>query len=44
MALVIKCPHCDAKLKAPDDALGKKGKCPECQGTVRVPKKPVTEA
>ena len=37
MALVIVCPHCHAKLKASDDALGKQGKCPECKGTVRVP-------
>jgi hypothetical protein len=44
MALVIKCPHCHAKLKAPDDALGKQGKCPECQGTVRVPSKLTPEA
>src|SRR4051812_48274110 len=27
----IQCPHCGAKLNVPEEALGKKGRCPKCQ-------------
>lgn len=29
-----RCPHCNEKVKAPDDLAGKKGRCPECKGVV----------
>src|ERR1700689_168218 len=39
MSIVIACPSCEAKMKAPDSAVGKKVKCPGCGEplTVRAP-------
>lgn len=37
MPLQVVCPACNAKLKAPDTAAGKKTKCPKCQAIVTVP-------
>jgi hypothetical protein len=37
MPLQVVCPACNAKLKAPDTAAGKKTKCPKCQAVVTVP-------
>jgi len=37
MPLQVVCPACNAKLKAPDTAAGKKTKCPKCQGVISVP-------
>ncbi|MEW6360374.1 MAG: hypothetical protein AB1696_28840 [Planctomycetota bacterium] len=31
MTVKMKCPHCAAAIKAPESALGKKGKCPACK-------------
>lgn len=30
----VRCPHCDGRLKAPDNVLGQKGRCPRCKGVV----------
>jgi predicted Zn finger-like uncharacterized protein len=30
---LVHCPECSRKLRIPDDLLGKKVKCPDCQGT-----------
>lgn len=38
----VRCPHCGGTLKAPDSALGRKGRCPRCKGVV--PMVPVEEA
>lgn len=37
MPLQVVCPSCNAKLKAPDTAAGKKTKCPKCQAVIAVP-------
>src|SRR5689334_19633368 len=37
MAISVNCPSCGACLKAPDNASGKKTKCPECNAPVRIP-------
>ena len=34
----FQCPHCGARLHAPESAAGKSGKCKECGTLVRVPK------
>jgi predicted Zn finger-like uncharacterized protein len=36
MPLVIACPSCKAKLKAPDNAIGKAVKCPSCGTAIAV--------
>jgi uncharacterized protein len=37
MPISVACPTCGTKLKAPDDAVGKKVKCPKCASLVVVP-------
>jgi GYF domain 2 len=37
MPLQVACPGCNAKLRAPDAAAGKKTKCPKCQGVISIP-------
>ncbi|MBC7855772.1 MAG: DUF4339 domain-containing protein [Pirellulaceae bacterium] len=37
MPLQVACPSCNAKLRAPDTAAGKKTKCPKCQAVIAVP-------
>ena len=37
MAIEFHCEHCGKLVKAPDEAGGKKGKCPGCQQTVYIP-------
>ncbi len=37
MPLQVVCPSCNAKLRAPDTAAGKKTKCPKCQAVIAVP-------
>ena len=37
MAIPVKCPHCQSKIKAPDNVAGKKVKCPKCGGAFKVP-------
>jgi len=32
-----RCPHCNSKVKAPDELAGKKGRCPDCLGVVPLP-------
>jgi hypothetical protein len=32
MPIVVTCPECDAKIKAPEHAIGKMIKCPKCSG------------
>jgi uncharacterized Tic20 family protein len=36
MPLVIPCPSCKARLKAPENLIGKSVKCPNCQTTIAV--------
>src|SRR4051794_23809279 len=31
MPLVVSCPHCAAKMRAPDDSAGKHFRCPTCR-------------
>lgn len=42
MPIEIHCTHCNHLIKAPDEAAGKMGKCPHCQGVNYIPR-PVTE-
>jgi len=37
MTIRFRCSVCNKLLKAPDDGLGRKGKCPHCGIMVRVP-------
>ena len=37
MPISVACPTCGTKLKAPDNAVGKKVKCPKCASLVVVP-------
>jgi Zn-finger nucleic acid-binding protein len=37
MPVRFACPHCQAKLKAPDEKSGTKSKCPRCNGAIEVP-------
>lgn len=41
--MIVACPSCQKKIKAPDSAAGKKAKCPSC-GTVMVLPAPVQDA
>src|SRR5262249_13722929 len=36
----VRCSHCQATLQVPDQAAGKQGRCPKCQGVIRVPPAP----
>jgi predicted RNA-binding Zn-ribbon protein involved in translation (DUF1610 family) len=33
----VSCPSCKAAFKAPDNAAGKKAKCPQCNGPIEIP-------
>ena len=37
MSIELHCPRCGRLIRAPDDAGGKRGKCPYCKGGVYVP-------
>lgn len=37
MPISVVCPACQKKLKAPDNAAGKRTKCPGCQGVLEIP-------
>ncbi len=37
MPIVVTCPSCSATLKAPDNAAGRKLKCPKCTSVIEVP-------
>jgi hypothetical protein len=37
MPVTVTCPNCATKLKAPDSAVGRKVKCPKCEGVIAVP-------
>lgn len=42
MSITLNCEHCDREIKAPDEAAGKRGKCPHCGGSNYIPV-PVSE-
>jgi hypothetical protein len=42
MTIVFQCEHCHKKVKAPDDAAGRRGKCPHCGQGSYIPA-PVSE-
>ncbi len=37
MSIELHCPHCAKHIRAPDDAGGKRGKCPACGGSLYIP-------
>lgn len=37
MPIEFHCPKCNQQIRAPDDAGGKRGKCPSCQQSVYIP-------
>jgi hypothetical protein len=37
MAIEFHCEHCGRMVRAPDDAAGKRGRCPSCHQTVYIP-------
>lgn len=37
MPILVMCPACGGKTKAPDSALGKRTKCPKCDASLRIP-------
>jgi len=37
MPILVTCPNCSSSLKAPDNAVGRKVKCPKCGGVIAVP-------
>jgi len=37
MAIIFHCEHCGKKIEAPDNAGGKRGKCPACHNKVYIP-------
>jgi hypothetical protein len=43
MALTVTCPHCKRVGSAPEEAVGQKVVCPDCEGKFRVPpaRKPI---
>lgn len=40
MALAVDCPNCNRKLRFPDSAAGRRGKCPSCGTSVDIPPQP----
>jgi predicted RNA-binding Zn-ribbon protein involved in translation (DUF1610 family) len=38
MAIQVVCPSCRGKFNAPDNAAGKRAKCPTCGGAIQIPK------
>src|SRR5439155_18917656 len=36
-AMMITCSNCQAKIRVPDAAAGKRGKCPKCQTVITIP-------
>ncbi len=40
MPIAIVCPSCGSKIKAPDNAAGRRAKCPKCASPVDVPAQP----
>jgi len=38
MSIIFSCEHCGKKIKSPDEAAGKWGKCPACHNKIFVPK------
>ncbi len=43
MAITFTCEHCGKQVKAPDEAGGRRGKCPYCQGSNYIPDPSVNE-
>ena len=38
MPILVTCPHCSTRLKAPDATAGKRVRCPRCEGVAPVPR------
>jgi predicted Zn finger-like uncharacterized protein len=36
-AMLVTCPNCQSKIRVPDAAAGKKGKCPKCATVISIP-------
>jgi predicted Zn finger-like uncharacterized protein len=36
MSLAVSCPHCQSRVRVPDDAVGRDVRCPNCQQVFRV--------
>jgi hypothetical protein len=36
MPIVVPCPHCSARIRAPENAAGRKAKCPKCRAPIIV--------
>lgn len=43
MAISFDCPHCQARVRAPEDRVGQNGTCPKCRNKIVVPE-PIHEA
>lgn len=43
MSIELHCPKCGKQIRAPDNAGGKHGKCPYCEGRVYIPMPPAAE-
>ncbi len=43
MSIIFSCEHCGKKIKSPDEAAGKWGKCPACHNKIFVPEPPKEE-
>jgi hypothetical protein len=42
--LVLRCEHCEERIRVPASYAGRKGKCPGCKGTIRIPGEPRARA
>ncbi len=43
MSIELHCPQCGKLIRAPDDAGGRRGKCPNCKNSVYIPMPPAPE-
>lgn len=43
MTIHVKCTFCGKQIKAKDSSAGKRGKCPDCGGTIQIPNLPEQE-
>lgn len=43
MPIKFACPNCGHRITAPDTAVGRTGKCPQCQNSVTIPARQATE-
>ena len=44
MPVQVQCGNCGGKFRAPDEALGKRVKCPKCSGVIEVPRVPSSDS